>query len=113
MLDKCLDEEPLLIEAQLLKATFAEEDGDLAGAERAYRRALYIDRKCTIAHFHLGLVQQQQGDGAGARRSLQTAARLARGEDVHEAVPHGDGICYGRLREMIDGICDFRFAISD
>jgi tetratricopeptide (TPR) repeat protein len=113
MLGKCLDEEPLLLEAQLLRATFAEEDGDLVGAEQAYRRALYIDRACTIAHFHLGLVQRQTGDAAGARQSLQIAAELARGEDVHEAVPHGDGVCYGRLLEMIEGICDFQFPISD
>jgi chemotaxis protein methyltransferase CheR len=113
MLDTCLDEEPLLIEAQLLKATFDEEDGDLAGAEQAYRRALYVDRTCTIAHFHLGLVQKQRGDCPGARNSLQIAAELARGEDVHEAVPHGDGVCYGRLLEMIDGISDCPLPISD
>jgi Flp pilus assembly protein TadD len=113
MLDKCLCEEPLLIEAQLLKATFAEEDGDLVEAERAYRRALYVDRKCAIAHFHLALVQRQTGDGAGARRSLQIAAELAVGEDVHKAVPHGDGVCYGRLQEMIEGIADFQLSNSD
>jgi chemotaxis protein methyltransferase CheR len=113
MLDKCLVEEPLLIEAQLLKATFDEEDGDLAGAERAYRRALYVDRTCAIAHFHLGLVQKQRGDRPGARNSLQIAAKLARGEDVHEAVPHGDGVCYGRLLEMIDGISDCQLPSSE
>jgi chemotaxis protein methyltransferase CheR len=104
MLDKCLGEEPLLVEAQLLKATFAEEDGDLAEAEQAYRRALYIDRKCTIAHFHLALFQQQAGDVHAARRSLAIALELARDEDVHEAVPHGDGVCFGRLREMAEAI---------
>ena len=46
MIDVCLREEPLLIEAQFWKAGFAEEAGDLDSAEKAYRRALYIDRQC-------------------------------------------------------------------
>ena len=106
MLDECLDEEPLLIESQLLKATFAEEDGDLAEAQQAYRRALYVDRKCTIAHFHLALVQKQTGDLAGARRSLELVVELACGKDVHAAVPHGEGVCYGRLQEMAEAILE-------
>lgn len=104
MLDRCLDEEPLLIEAQLLQATFAEEDGDLAQAGRAYRRALYVDRKCTIAHFHLALLQKQTGDLSGARRSLEIAVELSRGNDVHEPVPYGDGVCHGRLQEMAEAM---------
>ncbi len=104
MLAKCLEDEPLLIEAQLLKATFAEEDGDLDEAEQSYRRALYVDRKCAIAHFQLALVQRQKGDICEARRSLDVAIALTSGEDVHEAVPYGEGVCYGRLREMIEGV---------
>ena len=107
MLEQCLEEEPLLIEAHLLQATFAEEDGDLAAAEQCYRRALFVDRKCAIAHFHLALLQKQLGKITGARRSLEIALELTKGEDVHEAVPHGDGVCYGRLREMAEAIFDF------
>jgi chemotaxis protein methyltransferase CheR len=107
MLDVCLEEEPLLIEAQLLKASFAEEAGDLAAAEQAYRRALYIDRNCTMAHFHLALVQQQRDDAPGARRSLRTVLDLTEGKDAHAVVEHGDGVCYGRLREMAEVILNF------
>jgi chemotaxis protein methyltransferase CheR len=106
MLGVCLEEEPLLIEAQLLKASFAEEAGDPAAAERAYRKALYIDRSCSVAHFHLALVQQQRGDAAGARRSLRTVLDLTEGKDAHAVVEHGDGVCYGRLREMAQVILD-------
>jgi chemotaxis protein methyltransferase CheR len=109
MLDVCLEEEPLLIEAQLLKASFAEEAGDLADAERAYRKALYVDRNCSMAHFHLALVQQLRGDAAGARRSLRTVLALAQDKDAHSIVEHGDGVCYGRLREMVEVILDFQF----
>jgi chemotaxis protein methyltransferase CheR len=101
MLDVCLAEDPLLIAAQLLKACFAEEAGDLEAAERHYRRALYIDRNCAIAHFHLALVQQQQRHAAGALRSLRTTMKLTAGKDPHALVDHGDGVCYGRLRELV------------
>jgi chemotaxis protein methyltransferase CheR len=100
MLEICLREEPLLIEAQLWKASFAEEAGDLAAAEQAYRRALYIDRHCPMAHFHLALVLQQKGNQAGAHRSLHTTLELIRGKDPHALVEYGEGICYGRLHEM-------------
>ncbi|MCY2989601.1 MAG: hypothetical protein NTY19_17255 [Planctomycetota bacterium] len=76
MLELCLREQPLLLEAHLLQASFAEEARDLAAAERAYRRALFIDRNCPMAHFHLGLVLDQKGDRAAARRSFQTTLRL-------------------------------------
>lgn len=100
MLDRCLVEEPLLIEAQLLKATLAEENNDLAEAEQAYRRALYIDRNCEIAHFQLAMLQQQRRDVDAARKSLQTVLNLAKSKDADALVEHSDGICYGRLREM-------------
>ena len=101
MLELCLREEPLLIEAQLLRASFAEEAGDLSAAEQAYRRALYVDRGCPMAHFHLALVQQQQDNQAEALRSLRTARQLIQGKDPHATVEYGEGVCYGRLREMV------------
>ena len=101
MLETCLREEPLLIDAQLLKASFAEEAGELEVAEQACRRALYIDRNCPLAHFHLALVQQQTGDLPGAQRSLRTTLKLVEGKEPHELVAYGEGVCYGRLREMI------------
>jgi chemotaxis protein methyltransferase CheR len=100
MLEVCLREEPLLLEAQLWKATFAEEAGDLTAAEQAYRRALYIDRHCPMAHFHLALVLQQKENRAGAQRSLQTTLDLIRGKNPQALVEHGEGICFGRLEEM-------------
>ncbi len=107
MLEQCLVEEPLLTEAQLMQASLAEEAGDLAQAERSYRRALYIDRNCPMAHFHLALVQQQKGDAAGAERSLKTTLKLIENKDPHDLVEHGEGVCYGRLKEMAEVILDF------
>lgn len=107
MLDRCLADEPLMIEAQLLQASFAEEAGDLDKAEQAYRRALYIDRNCPLAHFHLALVRQRKGDVAGAERCVQTTLKLIENTDPHEPVAYGEGVCCGRLKEMAQVILTF------
>ncbi|MFN3148447.1 CheR family methyltransferase [Bremerella sp.] len=100
MLERCLVEDPLLIEARLLEASFAEELGDVAKAEQAYRKALYANRNCAMAHFHLALLLQQKGDDAGARRSLKATLKLVEANDAHELVEYGEGVCFGRLKEM-------------
>ena len=100
-LETSLREEPMSIESQLLNASFAEEAGELQVAEQACRKALYIDRNCPMAHFHLAMIQQQKGDSFGARRSLQITLELVQGKEPHKLVAYGDGVCYGRLREMI------------
>lgn len=100
MLDRCLSEEPLLIEGHLLKASLAEERGDLDEAESACRRALYLDRNGALAHFHLALIQQQRGDLSGSQRSLDIVQKIAKSEDPNALVEHGDGVCYGRLFDM-------------
>ncbi|HUG68137.1 MAG TPA: CheR family methyltransferase [Pirellulaceae bacterium] len=100
MLDRCLAEDPLMIEPHLLQASFAEEAGDLDRAEAAYRRALYIDRQCPMAHFHLALVQQMKGNAADSERSVKTTLKLIDHKDPHELVEYGEGVCYGRLKEM-------------
>lgn len=100
-LEICLKEQPLSIESQLLKAGMSEEAGELKLAEQACRRALYIDRNCPMAHFHLALIQQQTGDYAGAKRSLHITLKLVEGKEPHKLVEYGEGVCYGRLQEMI------------
>ena len=100
MLSICLTEDPLLLEAQFLQCSFALEASDLNGAEQACRRALYVDRQCLMAHFHLALIQKQKGDQAGSERSLKTTLKLAEGKDPHGLVQYGEGVCYGRLKEM-------------
>jgi len=100
-LEQSLRENPFCIEAYLLAGGLDEDAGLLLEAERAYRRALYLDRECVLVHFHLGLVLQQQKDFIRGRRSLKTALELCEKFPAEDLVEHGDGVCYGRLREMI------------
>lgn len=101
MLELCLKEEPLLLEAQLLKAGFAEEAGDLTAAEQACRRALYINPNAPMAHFQLAMVLEQKGDATSVARSLKTTLKLLEGKDPHTLVEFGEGVCHGRLKEMV------------
>lgn len=101
VLDASLQDEPLLIEAQMLKASFCEEAGDLAAAEQAWRRALYIDPAAPMVHFHLALVLDQRGDLPGKARSLKAAGKLLEGRDPRALVPYGEGVCYARLQDMV------------
>jgi chemotaxis protein methyltransferase CheR len=101
MLESCLVEAPLMMEAQLLKAAFAEEDGDLAEAERCYRRGIYIDPLTPMPHFHLAMVLHNLGNETAATRSLMTAYKLVSSSDPLTQVPYGEGICHGRLAEML------------
>lgn len=107
LLRHCLSDEPLMIEAQLLDASFSEECGDLDSAEQSYRRALYIDRNCPMAHFHLALVQQQRGNASGAAQSVKTTLKLIADKPPHDLVQYGEGVCYGRLREMARTVLEF------
>lgn len=101
MIDLCIEEESLQLEAHLLRASMSEDQGDLAGAEASYRRALYLDRTCPMAHFRLALVQHQRGNSVGASRSLETLLRLTEAKDPHARLDFGEGLCYGRLRELV------------
>jgi len=100
-LEICLKENPLSVEAHLLQAGLAEDHGNLKQAEECYRRVLYLDRECAMAQFHLGLVLQQQGNERDGLRALKIARKLAQKHDPRELVEYSDGVCYGRIEEMI------------
>jgi chemotaxis protein methyltransferase CheR len=106
LLDQCLKEQPFLIAAHLLRASLYEEAGELQRAEHAYRRALFVDRNSVMAHFHLGLILQQTGDAVGSERSFRTVRKLIAAKNPHDLVECGEGVCFGRLREMLQVVSD-------
>jgi len=72
---------------------------DLAGAEAALRRALYLDRSFVVAHHRLGVLLLAVGRHAEARRSLQIAAQLAEAAEPCMVLPDGDGVSAKELRD--------------
>lgn len=80
----------------VLRQTGAHEE-----AERALRRALYLDRGFALAHFHLGLVLQHKGQAEQARKSFLNALRLLEARADEHPLDEGDGMTAGELKELV------------
>jgi chemotaxis protein methyltransferase CheR len=65
----------------LLLSAIQQERGDLAQAQAALRRALYLDPDCVEAHAALGHILMRRGETRRARRHFETAARLGAGRE--------------------------------
>jgi chemotaxis protein methyltransferase CheR len=66
-------------------------------AERALRRALYLDRSLAVAHLTLGALAARHGDREAARRAYRNARDLCTARPADEAVPLAEGEPAGRL----------------
>jgi chemotaxis protein methyltransferase CheR len=76
------------------------EIGDFAQAEQVLKRLLFIDRKCQMAYYHLGILLSCQGDEKMARKAFRNAYDLAAQRPVGEAVPGAEGLTAGKLAAM-------------
>ena len=79
----------------------ADAAGDRAGAERGYRRALYLDGGFAMAHYLLGRLWLAQGRDADGRRSLANAARVAAALPDDAALAEGEGMTAGALVKAV------------
>lgn len=72
---------------------------DPVGAESALRRAIYLDRSFVVAHHRLGMLMLSLGRLDDARRSLQSAMRLADNLSSTVPLPEGGGVLAGELSD--------------
>ncbi len=84
-----------------LRATILREQGAAAEAERALRRALFLDPDFALAHFALGTLLGQSGRPRDSARHFDHALALLQNLDPAAIVPESDGLTAGRLAEMI------------
>jgi len=87
-----------------LSATILQEQGQPAAAAAALQRALYLAPDFVLAHFALGNLCRQQGDGPGTRRHLLNARALLERYRPEDPLPESDGILAGRLAEIIEAL---------
>ena len=66
---------PALVEAQHLMGLLNAAEGALAEARRCLERALYLDPAHVPSLEHLALLAESAGDGPGAARLRERAAR--------------------------------------
>ncbi|MBP0443420.1 protein-glutamate methyltransferase [Roseomonas sp. SSH11] len=87
-----LRDHPTHARMQMLDGLVSRALGDLAGAEAALRRALYLDSGFVAAHYQLGLLLLDRGAAEAARRSIANAARLAQALPGGTVLEEGDGM---------------------
>ncbi len=91
----------LLPEAFLLLAMTAEHRGDLEGAARAVRKALYLDSSLAAAHAALAVLCQQLGNSGEAAQSRRNALEALEGLDDEEVLRGVEATTAGGLRRAL------------
>ncbi|CAA7612009.1 Chemotaxis protein methyltransferase [Magnetospirillum sp. LM-5] len=86
----------------LLRALILEQLGDGAGCETALRRAIYLDRKAVLPHYHLGLFLARGDDNNGARRSFRNVLALLADLPDDHPIEDGDDLTASQLRESVE-----------
>ncbi|MGV3531574.1 MAG: CheR family methyltransferase [Chthoniobacteraceae bacterium] len=79
-------------------ALFVDQLGQPDVAREGLQRAIYLDRKFALAHYHLGLLEQRAGR-TGARE-LRNAVNLLTPMTDDALLSPGDALTAGDLREM-------------
>jgi chemotaxis protein methyltransferase CheR len=77
-----------------------DQTGQADEAERALRRALYLDRGFVLAHYHCGLLLQKRNDVPGAVRSFRNVVDLLGTGDGDRRLDEADGISAADLAEL-------------
>lgn len=82
-------------------ALILEQMRHLAEAEQALRRAIYLDRTCVLAHYHLALLLGKAGQRDAAMQSLRNVQSLLSRMRPNDAITDGDGITAEELGQLV------------
>lgn len=96
-----LETYPRSADLHLLESVLFSEAGRWADAERAARRALYLDRTLTLAHVALGDALAKQGDSRAAKRNFESAAALIAAAERRGDTADTDGVPLARLLHIV------------
>ena len=80
-------------------ALVLEQIGRHAETEQALRRAIYLDRRFVLAHYHLGLLLQKRHDLPGAERHFRNTIQLLDLMDPKQAFMDADGLTVAALKQ--------------
>lgn len=98
-----IEKGPLDPAPHLYQALIFEQMDRLHEAERALRRAVYLNRKFVLAHYHLGLLLRRDSTQAqAARQCFENVLTLLAGFPETHRFEHGDGICAADLLNLTE-----------
>jgi chemotaxis protein methyltransferase CheR len=101
MCASALERFPDQAELHLIDSVLAGEAGRWRDAERAAKRAVYLDRSLVVAHLALGNAHARLGDSIAARRSFENAAALLAGAPPDGEVTGSSGMSAARLIDIV------------
>lgn len=93
---------PMDAGAHFYRAMIHEQVGQAEECEKALRRAIYLDRKLVLPHYHLGLFLLRRDDSLGASRAFRNVLTLLKDSLDDDLVADGDKITAGQMREAVD-----------
>lgn len=99
--DAVIARAPLEARAHFYRALVHEQVGESEACEQALRRAIYLDRRQVLHHYHLGLFLARKDDPAGAIRSFRNAESLLVGLGDDQPAAAGEKVTVGQLREAV------------
>lgn len=97
-----LSTQPMDAVVHLLSAFIAEQEGRIGDAVDALRKALYLDRKFVVGHYHLALMLQKIGEFQKAEKGFSNVARLLEDYKEDDIFEIADGISAGQLKQLSD-----------
>lgn len=107
-LQRAVELDPVALPAHWLQALLARQEGDGQAALKLLHKVLYLDPSCAMAHFQQGLLLREQGRREAGDRALRTCRDLLERTAADAAVPLGDGLSHGRLRQLCDQLLEGR-----
>ncbi len=84
----------------LLSAFILEQKGFIRDAVASLKKALYLDRKFVIGHYHLGLLHQSLGELKKAEKNFINVINLLQKIDDDLIFEMADGISAGQLKSL-------------
>ena len=81
-------------------AMVVDQVGDSQHAKTLLRKAIYLDRKFVLGHYHLGLTLQKESDARHAAQHFRIVLDLLSGIPDENCFTDGDGVTARDLKEL-------------
>lgn len=98
--ERLIESDGLNPAAHFTSALIQEHRGEVEGARKAFQRAIYLDRRFALAHYHLGTSFRSTHEMERADRCFRNALDILTSIPDNEPLPHGDSITAGELRNL-------------